>query len=77
MTIINHGKINGKEVKTKYAHLSRIDVKIGNKINKDTTLGLSGGTPGTRGAGTSTGAHLHFEVLEDNIPQDPMKYIRY
>ena len=40
--IINHGKINGKEIKTKYAHLSKIKVKNGQKIDAKTEIGLSG-----------------------------------
>ncbi|MDP2736696.1 MAG: M23 family metallopeptidase, partial [bacterium] len=49
---------------TKYAHLSHLDVEIGDQVSQGDIIGLSGGTPGTTGAGAYTnGAHLHFEVL--------------
>ncbi|MFH1255502.1 MAG: M23 family metallopeptidase [bacterium] len=61
---------------TRYAHLSRIDVAAGQQVKQGDTIGLSGGTPGTIGAGPYTnGAHLHFEVLENGIAVDPEKYL--
>ena len=76
VVVINHGKINGKTVKTKYAHLSKINVRKGENIKKGGSIGLSGGQRGTKGAGTSTGPHLHFEVHENGIPQNPMRYLK-
>jgi murein DD-endopeptidase MepM/ murein hydrolase activator NlpD len=49
--------------RTRYIHLSRVDVKPGDVVSPATPIGLTGGTPGTPGAGTSTGAHLHLELL--------------
>ena len=61
---------------TRYAHLSRLDVKAGDNVKQGDIIGLSGGTPGTNGAGAYTnGAHLHFEVLEDGTAVDPEKYL--
>ena len=77
VVIINHGTINGKNIKTKYAHLSKFNVKKGDIVKANSSLGLSGGKKGAPGAGTSTGPHLHFEVLENNMPVDPKKYIKY
>ena len=76
LIIINHGKINGKEIKTKYAHLSKIKVKKGQKIDAKTEIGLSGGKAGTPGAGASTGAHLHLEVLENSKQVNPANYFK-
>ena len=62
---------------TRYAHLSRLDVKAGDMVKQGDIIGLSGGTPGTNGAGAYTnGAHLHFEVLKDGIAVDPEKYLK-
>ena len=55
---IDHG--NG--YLTKYLHLSEIWVSQGQVVSKGTTIGLSGGAPGSIGSGWSTGSHLHFEV---------------
>ncbi len=69
---INHG--NG--LITRYAHLSRIDVQAGDTVKQGDIIGLSGGTPGTTGAGPYTnGAHLHFEVLLNGESVNPENYL--
>lgn len=61
---------------TRYAHLSRLDVKVGDIVKQGDIIGLSGGRPGTTGAGAYTnGAHLHFEVLLNGASVDPEKYL--
>jgi len=61
---------------TKYVHLSRINVKVGDRVKQGGIIGLSGGTPGTPGAGAYTnGPHLHFEVLLNGAAVDPQKYL--
>lgn len=58
---------NGYE--TIYAHLSKIDVKTGDKVPKGTKLGDMGTT------GRSTGLHLHFEVSLNGTTQNPLNYL--
>jgi murein DD-endopeptidase MepM/ murein hydrolase activator NlpD len=50
---------------TLYAHLSKIDVKIGQNVGLKTKLGDSGST------GFSTGPHLHFELHQDGVTINP------
>ena len=60
---------------TRYAHLSRVNVEKGQRVGAGQIIGATGGTPGTPGAGSSTGAHLHFEVRDqDGNPIDPEKW---
>ncbi|MFH1583176.1 MAG: M23 family metallopeptidase [Candidatus Falkowbacteria bacterium] len=61
---------------TKYAHLSSLDVKVGDIVKQGDTIGYSGGAPGTPGAGEYTnGAHLHFEVQLNGESVDPENYL--
>lgn len=46
-------------------HLSRMDVSTGQRVRAGDVIGLTGGIPGTPGAGMSTGAHLHWELRWD------------
>jgi len=49
-------------VVTTYAHLQAILVSPGAQVSQGQIIGLMGGSPGSPGAGHSTGCHLHFEV---------------
>ena len=55
---------------TLYAHLSKINVRVGEKVSQSQTIGLVGST------GWSTGPHLHFEFRVDGVHQDPMTIAR-
>ncbi len=59
---------NGR--KTLYAHLSRIDVRKGQRLEQGQTLGAVGAT------GTATGPHLHFEYIVNGQHRDPMTIAR-
>ncbi|HEV7558054.1 MAG TPA: peptidoglycan DD-metalloendopeptidase family protein [Kofleriaceae bacterium] len=54
---------NGFE--TRYAHLSAVTVKVGDKVDAGQQVGNVGTT------GYSTGPHLHFELRRDGKPLDP------
>lgn len=61
---------------TLYGHVSEIRVKEGEKIKEGQVIGLSGATPGTKGAGLlTTGPHLHFEVMKGGKHVDPLDYL--
>lgn len=52
-------------------HLSAIQVASGQDIRRGQPLGQTGGTPGTYGAGGSTGPHLHFYIRKDGEMMNP------
>ncbi len=58
---------------TLYGHLSQVNVTAGEAVQQGQTIGLSGGQPGTPGAGPmTTGQHLHFEVIKQGVNIDPL-----
>ncbi|MCC6643768.1 peptidoglycan DD-metalloendopeptidase family protein, partial [Candidatus Peregrinibacteria bacterium] len=61
---------------TLYGHVTEILVKEGEAVQTGDVIGLSGATPGTKGAGLyTTGPHLHFEVFKDGVHVDPLDYL--
>jgi murein DD-endopeptidase MepM/ murein hydrolase activator NlpD len=60
---------HGYGLVTRYGHMSRVDVKPGQRLKRGDVLGLVGNT------GRSTGYHLHYEVRLDGEPVNPLGYI--
>lgn len=63
--IIDH--MNG--YKTLYGHMSSLNVKVGQIVEKGEKIGIMGST------GDSTGTHLHFEVIKSGSVENPLKYL--
>lgn len=69
-----YGKVvevdHGLGIRTRFAHMSRIYVKRGQKLEFREKVGLVGST------GRSTAPHLHYEVMVDGQPLDPANFLR-
>ena len=57
-------------LETRYAHLSKIRVKKGQRVSRGDRIGDMGNS------GRSTGTHLHYEVREQGKAVNPMRYIK-
>jgi murein DD-endopeptidase MepM/ murein hydrolase activator NlpD len=69
--VIDHGHISSR-----YAHLSSIMVSKNQKVKAGQVIARSGGKPGTPGAGSSTGPHLHLEVMnQKGVRVNPKLYL--
>ncbi len=64
--VIDHG--GGK--KTRYAHASKLFVKVGDYVDKGEHIAAMGST------GWSTGPHIHFEVIINGKKYNPLNYIK-
>jgi murein DD-endopeptidase MepM/ murein hydrolase activator NlpD len=61
---------HGKDIVTRYAHASKLLVKVGQMVRRGQEIARSGST------GRSTGPHLHFEVRYKSMPQNPVRFIQ-
>ena len=61
LIVIDHGK----GMRTRYAHLHRMNVRAGQQVAQGQVIGQVGST------GMSTGPHLHYEVWQNGRPVDP------
>ena len=73
--------VNGETIYSFYAHLSKINVKSGDKVKQGEVIGLEGGDPESDpNPGNSTGHHLHFEIRKASgygNDVDPTNYIKF
>ena len=60
---------HGNGVRSRYGHLKKLDVKVGQRVAKGQVIGLVGST------GRSTGPHLHYEVVVAGKPVDPGPFL--
>ncbi len=70
---VGYGKLvtidHGFGYVTRYGHNSKVLVKVGDKVEKGQIISKVGNT------GKSTGPHVHYEVLVNGVPVNPLKFI--
>lgn len=62
-------RLDHNGIQTVYGHLSRIFITTGDTVYSGEAIAISGST------GRVTGGHLHFSVLFQNNPVDPVKFL--
>jgi murein DD-endopeptidase MepM/ murein hydrolase activator NlpD len=61
---------HGNNLVTRYAHASKLLVKVGDVVLRGSKIAEVGNT------GRSTGTHLHFEVRHGGVAQNPARFLR-
>lgn len=67
--IIEHENYKNGNLRTLYAHLQTLLVKVGDAVKEGTIIGYTGNT------GNVTGPHLHFEVRYNGIRVNPLNWL--
>jgi murein DD-endopeptidase MepM/ murein hydrolase activator NlpD len=65
LVVIDHGY----GITTRYGHMSRIDVQVGQRVTRNKQIGAVGST------GRSTAPHCHYEVRLHDRPVNPLSYL--
>lgn len=65
LVVIDHGY----GITTRYGHMSRIDVQVGQRVTRSKQIGAVGST------GRSTAPHCHYEVRLHDRPVNPLSYL--
>lgn len=60
---------HGLGIRTRYAHLAKVQVKKGDRLDPGAAVGTLGNS------GRSSGPHLHYEVLLEGRPVDPLRFM--
>ncbi len=61
---------HGNGLVTRYGHCKSLLVKIGDKVSQGDAIATIGST------GRSTGPHVHYEVIKNNVKINPIRYVR-
>lgn len=61
---------HGKGIETRYGHLSKVEVTVGQHVKRGQLIARMGST------GRSTGSHLHYEVRIENRPVNPIPFMK-
>src|SRR6185369_10900218 len=73
-TFRNHGQTividHGEGLQSYYLHLSKINVNVGDMVERGQVIGLSGST------GYALGPHLHFSVRINDVAIDPVRFLK-